>query len=487
MLPLALTLLTAASAQLYVSPAGSDSNAGTAAAPFATFAKAQAAARALAPTLTADLRIYFREGSYFQPTTLTLTTADSGASAAAVIRYTGGWPGDAPPATPPTVHSGVPLAGWTLVDPTHQVWSAPLPSGIADTRQVFNASEGAGGASLPKAVAGGLGPHAAITATGYTALAAEVPWLVNPAQSASDVELVYTGVGSSWTECRLRVASVQALAGGVLNITMAQPAWSFHHRAYGQGLGLPASSANVLSGLPTTPGAFAVDTAHGLVYYSSPGSSGSAAAAPQGLVVPQLDVLMALQGDSPAAPLRWVAFDGLAFSYAGWLEPNRGLGYVDMQSGYRLVSTAYDPGDDDHWVPVPGNVQVHDSRNVSFTGCAFAGLGATALAILDSSQSVSVVNNSFAHISCSGVAIGQVSDMNTTVALENGYFAVEGNLFSNIPNEFHDCAAVLGGYVVSSSIAHNSIINASNGGICVSGGGGGGRACARASAHVAVI
>lgn len=308
-------LLTAAvaSAHLYVAPSGSDAGPGTAAAPFATVARAQAAARALAPTLTSDLRIYIREGAYFQAATLVLTTADSGPSAAAVIRYTGGWPGDPPPLAPPTLHSGVALTGWAF-DPALQAWGAPLPAGIADSRQVFNASAGAGGASLPKAVAGGLGPHAAITATGYTALAAEVPWLTSPAQSAGDVELVYTGVGSSWTECRLRVASVEALGGGLLNITMAQPAWSFHHRAYGQGLTLPVSSANVLAGLAATPGAFAVDSASKRVYYSS--SGGSSAPPPQGLVVPLLDVLMQLRGDSAAAPLRWVAFEGLGFSFA---------------------------------------------------------------------------------------------------------------------------------------------------------------------------
>jgi hypothetical protein len=270
------------------------------------------------------------------------------------------------------------------------------------------------------------------------------------------------------------VASIAPLPGGALNITMAQPAWSFHARAYGQGLGLPATTANVLGGLQAAPGSWALNSATRVLHFwGGGGSSGGAAAAPPaGLVVPALDVLMALRGDSAAAPLRWVAFEGLAFAYAGWLEPNSGLGYIDMQSGYRIVSHEFDPSDDDHWVPVPGNVQVHHSQNVSFEGCVFAGLGATALAILDSSQSVSVRNSNFSAIACSGVGLGQVSDVNTSVALENGYFEVTGNLFDNIPNEYHDCPAVLGGYVVGSTIANNAILNASNGGICVSAWGG---------------
>jgi hypothetical protein len=458
-----LTAAHAAPSHLYVSPAGSDAGDGTQAAPFLTFQKAQAAARALAPGLTEDLLIHFRAGAYFQAATISLTSADSGASAGARVRYVAGWPGDAPGA-PATLHAGVAVAGWALSDAARGIWSAPLPQGIADTRQLFNASAGAGGASLPKAPAGGLGPHAAITATGYTALAADVPWLTDPHQNAGDVEFVYTGVGSSWTECRLRVASVAALPGGVLNITMAQPAWSFHSRAYGQALSYPASSANVYAGLAGTPGAFAVNAAARTLQWG--GGAGSAAP-PQGLVVPALDVLMELRGDSPAAPLRWVAFEGLDFSFAGWLEPNSGLGYVDMQSGYRLVSHDFAPSDDDHWLPVPGNIQVHVAQNISFAGCTFAGFGATALAILDSSQSVSVRDSNFSHIACSSVGLGQVSDVNTSVALENGYFAVEGNLVQDTPNEFHDCAGILGGYVVGSSISNNAILSPSNGGICL--------------------
>ena len=131
------------------------------------------------------------------------------------------------------------------------------------------------------------------------------------------------------------------------------------------------------------------------------------------------------------------------------------------------MDPAADPGNDDLWVPVPGNIQLHAAENITFTGNTFRALGATALAIHDSSQSVSVVANTFADVSCSGVAIGQVSDVNVTASGENGYFLVHDNLFANIPVEYHDCAPVLGGYVVGSTISNNAILNASNGGVCL--------------------
>ena len=133
----------------------------------------------------------------------------------------------------------------------------------------------------------------------------------------------------------------------------------------------------------------------------------------------------------------------------------------------QLVDPSADPSNDDLWVPVPGNIQLHYAENVTIAGCSFASLGGTALAASDATQSVSIVNNTFRAVACSGVAVGQVNDVNTTEIRVNGYFDVSGNLFDNIPSEFHDCAPILGGFVVASNFTANAILNASNGGICV--------------------
>jgi hypothetical protein len=445
-------LFITATADLYVSTAGSDANTGTQASPFLTLSRAQQAVRALLP-LSADLTVFVRAGQYFQASTLAFSFTDSGNSPAAVVRYVGGWPGDAPGA-PAVIHAGAAISGWKLFDTALNVWAAPLPAGVADARTVW---DGASGVLLPAAaVGGGLGAGAAeVDATGYTASAAALPWLATPSsqQNVRDVELLYTGVGSSWTESRLRVEAVAPLPGGKLNISMQQPGWSYHHRAYGQALPLPVSAQNVFAALQA--GHYYLNSASGTVYYIP------SAGQDMGTVnffLPTRDVLMELRG-TPAAPVRWLSFTNLTFSYAGWIEPNSGMGYVDMQSGYRISSaeSEAEPGNDDLWTPVPGNVQLHYAQNITFAGCNFTSLGATALAVLDSSESVAVVNNTFRAVSCSGVAIGQVSDVNTT-ALVNGFFRVDSNVFDNIPSEFHDCAAILGGYVVGSNISNNAYV-----------------------------
>jgi len=69
-------------ADFYVSPAGSDSGAGTKDAPFATIARAQKAVRA---SKAAEAKtVYLRGGIYYLPETLVLTAEDSGTKAAPV-------------------------------------------------------------------------------------------------------------------------------------------------------------------------------------------------------------------------------------------------------------------------------------------------------------------------------------------------------------------------------------------------------------------
>ena len=227
---------------------------------------------------------------------------------------------------------------------------------------------------------------------------------------------------ASWTECRLRVETVTPLPNGRVNITMQQPAWSMHSRAYGQALPLPVSAANIFAAL--SPGRYYLSSASRTVFYVPRAGEDMGAA---NYVVPTLDVLMALRGAAPGAgAVRYIDFEAIQFSFAGWLAPNGGLGYVDMQSGYRLVDPAADPNNDDLWVPVPGNVQLHFTENVTFVNCSFVGLGATALSISDASQSVAVLGSTFRDVSCAGVAVGQVSDVNTTDGSRvNGYFRVE--------------------------------------------------------------
>jgi hypothetical protein len=73
----------------FVSPAGSDSNNGSALSPFKSLTKARMAVRTCNSNLTEDLRVTIRAGTYYLDQPLNFTAADSGSNGYRVI-----WQGD---------------------------------------------------------------------------------------------------------------------------------------------------------------------------------------------------------------------------------------------------------------------------------------------------------------------------------------------------------------------------------------------------------
>ena len=453
-------VLAAAAAQpttFYVSPAGSDSNAGTSpAAAFATLGRARDAVRAVAgPVQAGEIFVRIAEGAYYLSDALELGLADGGSNGFGVT-WLGAGPG------PSVIHKGVAVTGWAVHDAAKNIWAAALPAGVADARQVYIGGERMNvtnsGAGLPAGMA--------VTDAGYTT-PAPLPWLVAPEQAAQDIEFLFTGDGSSWTECRLRVAAI-APAGAGSAVTMQQPGWTLgRNRFYGQAIKTPQSVANLYVLLSAaTPGAYYLNSATRTLYYVPRPQDDMASAA---VLVPSGDeVLLAVAGDRAAQPdirrVTGLTLQGLTFSYAGWLGPNSGAGWVDMQSGFQITPSS--TADDTTWVPLPGAVQLHTVGAARITGCTFAHLGAAALVIDGGSQDVLVQNNTFVDVSGGGVYFGAVNDANLTDATrDDAHVVVDGNLFAGIPVEYRDCAAVLGGFLLNASITHNSILDCPNTGI----------------------
>ena len=455
-------LAAAAPTTIFVAPGGDDfAGDGSIGAPFATPARGQRAARVASGA--GDVTVYLRGGLYALSETLALTPEDSGANGHRVA-YSA-YPGDA---APPVLHGALPVSGWAQVDAARNLWSAPLPAGAGSARQAYIN----GRRMTPTNSATGKWDGWAITETGYvTSSAADCPtgW-DDPLQNAADIELRYTGSGSSWTECRVRVASIEALASGACNITMAQPGFALARgKPYGQGVQHPMSLQNLASLLgAATPGSsYANSRTRTLYYVPLPGEDLATAFT----VVPgPVEVLLSMQGDASgdeAVPVAGVDLVNLTFAYAGWDEPSLpgGPSYVDVQSAFRVMPGTADPSNDDLWLPVPGNVQLHTVRDVSVRGCTFTHLGMTALQVDDGSSLVAVTNNTFTDVSCGAVYFGQVTDMNVSATRENRDFTVSENYIVNVPAEFYDCSAILGGFLVNATIAQNTIINNSNTGI----------------------
>jgi len=119
-------------ADFYVAVGGKDTNAGTAAAPFATLARAREAVRGkIKDGLTQDIVVEIRGGTYPVAETLTFGPEDSGTEKYS-ITYA------AAPGEKVVLDGGRRIGGWKKG--TDRIWTAVLPEAKAGTwypRQLF--------------------------------------------------------------------------------------------------------------------------------------------------------------------------------------------------------------------------------------------------------------------------------------------------------------------------------------------------------------
>jgi hypothetical protein len=116
-----LSLASAPSAELYISPHGSDANPGTAQRPFATLSRARDAVRQLRvahPGLAAPINVILLEGTYALAEPVEFNPLDSGTAASPVIYV-------AAPGKRVVLSGGRRIEGWQEVRP--KLWRARVP------------------------------------------------------------------------------------------------------------------------------------------------------------------------------------------------------------------------------------------------------------------------------------------------------------------------------------------------------------------------
>ena len=104
-------------ATFYVSPSGNDAAEGTKDAPFKTITQAQKAVRAINGTMTGDIEVILREGTYALPATVNFTEADGGKDGH-YVRY------KAAEGERPLITGGMPITGWAIHDEANNIWKA---------------------------------------------------------------------------------------------------------------------------------------------------------------------------------------------------------------------------------------------------------------------------------------------------------------------------------------------------------------------------
>jgi len=446
---------------IYVAPGGSGS-ACTSWRP-CSLGQAQQRVRSLDRDLRSDLIVRLAPGDYRLSRPLSLDARDSGSNGHRVIWQGGGRA---------VLNGGSRVTGWRPVTGRPGLWSAPAPSGLDNTRQLY--VDG----TREQRARGPVPVTLTKSDTGYTASADTLAHWRNP----GDMEFVYTagealwnieraGLGQ-WTEPRCPIASVSGTA-----VTIAQPCWDNSTKRVefpdipGRTVSMVGPGSLTSGARPSylenafelldQPGEWYLDrAAHRLYYQPRHGENLRTA----DVEVPVLQTLVEMKGTTG------VTFSGLRFSYATWLGPSSSEGFSEIQAGYTISGAngyaveglcQYVPGGTcpfGAWTKEPGNVSVSYSRDVAFTDDVFAHLGAAGLDLGDGTQGATVRGSIFTDISGNGLEVGGVDKAQTTDDADiTRDVTIADNHLYGLPREFHGGVAILNGYSQRNLITHNQI------------------------------
>ncbi|WP_031066100.1 right-handed parallel beta-helix repeat-containing protein [Streptomyces sp. NRRL WC-3742] len=162
------------------------------------------------------------------------------------------------------------------------------------------------------------------------------------------------------------------------------------------------------------------------------------------------------------APVHDIAFQGITFSYATWLQPAGPDGYADNQAGVLWA------GRSTQVVRTPGAVQVHHGQRISITGGEISHVGGNAVDLADGTQDSGITGNRIQDTSGAGVWVGEVDDyyLNDTALMTSGD-TVSDNAIVNIGREYADAVGIMVGNSRAVTVAHNEIAHTPYSGISV--------------------
>ena len=457
---------------LAVSPQGSDEGDGSAAHPFATLARAQAAVRGL--NADHDVTVQLADGVYRLRTPLRFTASDGGQDG-----YTVRW--EAAPGAHPVLSGGTPVTGWTLADPQRGIWTADIPRGI-DPRQLW-----VGGHMAPRAAV--RAPRSAFTfdKTGITIVDPAWRSLANlPDQSRIEVE------ATGWFTDRH--AMVARIDGD--RIAMQQPGWrnnlvgydTFARSVWGDNAGL--FFVNALAFL-REGGQWYADPAAGKLYYKPVAGEDMKRLE---VVLPRLEFLISIAG-SYDETIKDLEFRGLSFRHTSWLLPSGPEGYASQQSGSFLAGEWGGYPDDpirdcswgcwpfeamrNRWRQQPAAVQIAAATRIVFDRDEFTQLGQIALGIGNNpdandsgiglgTSAIEVRRSRFTDLAGGAIMVGGVRpDAHHPSRPEMGVrdIVISNNLVRTVSQHYREQAAILVTYASGAVVWHNDVSGAPYDGI----------------------
>lgn len=473
--------------EVYVSPHGSDRNAGTKEAPYLTLNRAIKQAREWRrlnrPEAAGGICICLEDGVYAQSAPLFIRPEDSGTpDSPTLIR--------AVENAHPVISGGVAVTGWKkgCDDPRitkelrSKIWVAKAPSfgnRIVETRQMWvDGNKAQRAAQFPDGVMERMIDFNPEEQT-IIIPASQIGNLLN----ARRLEMI---VHQRWAIAILRVKSIDVRGEqAVIRFHEPESHLEFAHPWPQPVIGGEKGNSsfcltNALE-LLDQPGEWFQEYPSGTIYYYPRSEEDMETAE---VIVPALETLMIVDG-TLERPVRHIRVEGITFAHTSWMRPSY-QGHVTLQGGFPLLDAykLHEPGlpekaelENQAWIARPETaIRVRGTEHLTFSRCRFRHLASTGLDYEWAVSSSGIENCVFSDIGGTGILIGAFPDggFETHVPFippeERNLctdITIKNNLITDVTNEDWGCVGIGAGYVSGIDISHNEVCHLNYSGICV--------------------
>ncbi len=465
-----------AATEFYVSPFGNDAADGSKATPFKTIEKAQKAVRAINGTMTEDITVYLREGTYALANTVKFTEADGGKDGK-YVRY------KAFPGEQPLITGGMPITGWTLHDEKNNIWKAEGVEG--HFRQLYVNNRKAVRACFPNVIAAsdkGLGgfDHDFVRLTKVDSTGRAFDVSADYIKNIKNIEDVEIHLMIAWSENILRLEKAQVNGGTAKLIPKDPERTKLFHRAYPM-LGTafmsdpPKQQVFYLENsydLIDAEGEWYLDEKEHVLYYK-PRSGESMSSA--SVIAPRINTLFSVLGKDTKNKVGYMSFEGLTFAHSNYTRPSE-EGFLDLQAANFNVDVLPDQSRG-NWEKLNSNkyllwrpdaaFRVENAHHFLVQGNVFSQLAATGLDFVSGTNDDMIQGNAFFEIGAAGIMLGKFYQDSTT-EIHIAYNpsdkeeistrdTVKNNLVTNVTNEHQGAVGIGAGYPRYVVIEHNEV------------------------------
>ena len=448
----------ATQATYYVAPDGSDANPGTEALPFQTIEKARDVVRTLTPSMTGDIIVYLRGGTYQIKKTIEFGPLDGGKDGKYVKYMAYG-------TEKPLVTGGEPITGWTIHDKDKNIWKV---TGVtARFRQLYVNNKKAIRARLPNLGTNNDPNFYRLTKVDTTGKALNIATSVG--SNWKNLDKVEMHLMIAWADATMRLASTTNMGSYTKVKIQSTEENILFNRPYPM-LGVAFSSnppkqqvyylENAMEFLDVA-GEWYLDESTNTLYYMPRNGEDMTTA---NVVIPMVETLVKVAGPSTSNKVGYLAIQGIYFGHTTYMKPSKS-GFLDAQAGqYSISSTLQNK---QYVGRPPAGVMVTNAHHVRFERNVFAQMAATGIDFISGTNNSAIIGNVITDCGINGITIAKFT-ADTATEFHVPYNptdkneistndTIRSNLVTNVTTEAQGGVGIAAGYPRYIVIEHNEV------------------------------